>query len=115
MRSRAGYFGLMIASAPTRNAVSVEITTPQARASSPDWLNSRKMMAGRIRPAIAATTGTAARARSVSSPMVNSLVTSRPTMKKKNAISPSLTISLTVSSECTSPKLRPTCVFQNVE
>ena len=52
-----------------------------------------------VRPAIAATTGTAALARSVSSPMANSLVTSRPTMKKKNVIRPSLIRCLTVSSK----------------
>ena len=57
IRSRAGYLGLMIASAPMRNAVSVEITTPHACAFSPDALNNRKMTAGTVRPAIAATTG----------------------------------------------------------
>ena len=88
----------MIASAPTRNAVSVEMTTPQARAASPLGLNSRKITAGSVRPAIAATTGTIARERSVSSPMVNWALTSSPTMKKKNAINPSLTSSRTVSS-----------------
>ena len=115
VRSRAGYLGAMIASAPTRNAVSVEITTPQARASSPEGLNNRKITAGNVSPAIAAITGTAARDRSVSSPMVNCALTSRPTMKKKNAISPSLTISLTVNSTCRSPKLSPTGVPQNCE
>ncbi len=115
IRSRAGYFGPITASAPTTNAVSVEITTPQACASSPDGFNSKKMTAGSTIPAIAATNGTAARARSVSSPMVSSLVTSSPTMKKKNVIRPSLTISLTVSSVCISPKLNPTGVFQKTE
>ena len=89
----------MMASAPTRNAVSVEITTPQAWASSPDGLNSRNTTAGKTSPAAAATTGTAARDRSVSSPMVNSLVTSSPTMKKKNVIRASLTRCLTVISK----------------
>ena len=115
VRSRAGYLGAMIASAPTRNAVSVEMTTPHALASSPDGLNSRKITAGRISPAIAATTGTSARERSVSSPMVNWALTSSPTMKKKNAISASLTIALTVSAPWKLPKLNPTCVSQNSE
>ena len=54
-----------------RDVATVEITTPQARAASPPGLNSRKITAGNVSPAIAATTGTNARERSVSSPMVN--------------------------------------------
>ena len=72
-------------------------------------------MAGRMSPATAAITGTAARARSVSSPMVNWLLTSSPTAKKKKVISPSLTRCLTVSSVWKPPKVSPTCVFQNSE
>ena len=72
-------------------------------------------MAGRIRPATAAMTGTAARARSVSSPMVNWLFTSSPTMKKKNVIRPSLIRCLTLSSAWTSPNLTPTSVLQKSE
>ena len=114
-RSRAGNFGLMMASAPIRNAVSVEITTPHARALSPDELIRRKISAGTARPAMAASTGTAARARSVSSPIVNSAITSRPTMKKKNVINPSLMRCLTVRSNCISPKLNPRGVFSSVQ
>ncbi len=47
--------------------------------------------------------------------MVNSLVTSSPTKKKKNVIRPSLTKSRTVSSVCMWPKFSPTPVFQNIE
>ena len=47
----------MMASAPMRNAVSVEITKPHACAFSPDALNNRKMTAGTVSPAIAATHG----------------------------------------------------------
>ena len=104
-----------MASAPIRNAVSVEITTPHALAFSPAELISRKISAGTARPAIAASTGTAARARSVSSPIVNSAITSRPTMKKKNVINPSLMRCLTVRSKCMSPKLNPTCVSSSVQ
>ena len=43
-----------------------------------DGLNSRKTTAGTMSPAIAATTGTAARARSVSSPMANSTLHLQP-------------------------------------
>ena len=89
----------MTASAPMRNAVSVEITTPHACVFSPDGFNNTKMTAGIASPANAATTGTAARDRSVSSPIANSRVTSRPTMKKKKVISPSLIRCLTVSSK----------------
>ena len=106
---------MMMASAPIRKAVSVEITTPHARASSPDELIRRKISAGTTRPAMAASTGTAARARSVSSPMVNSAITSRPTMKKKNVINPSLMRCLTVRSNCISPKLNPRRVFSSVQ
>ncbi len=105
----------MIASAPTRKAVSVEMTTPQAPAASPEGLNSKKINAGKVSPATAASTGTTARDRSVSSPMVNCALTSSPTMKKKNAIRPSLTSSLTVSSAWTVPKVSPTGVSQNSE
>ncbi len=101
-----------MASAPTRKAVSVEITTPQARASSPLGLSSRKISAGTISPASAASTGTAARERSVSSPMANWLLTSSPTTKKKNVISASLTRCLTVISTWTLPKRIPISVFQ---
>ena len=58
VRNRAGYFGPMIARAPTRNAVSVEITTPQARASSPEGLNTRKFIAGTTARQTPAMTGT---------------------------------------------------------
>ncbi len=95
--------------------MSVEITTPQAPAFWPDALNSRKTRAGTTRPAIAATTGTAALDRSVSSPMVNSRVTSRPTMKKKNVISASLTRCLTDISKWWAPKPTPTWVSRSAE
>lgn len=90
------------------------MTTPHAWASGPVGLKVRKMTAGTISPAIAATTGTAARDRSVSSPITNSLLTSSPTMKKKNAIRPSLTRCLTDNSARYSPKLTATWVSQNV-
>lgn len=78
--------------------MSVEMTTPQARAASPLGFTSRKIAAGTARPAIAATTGTIARERSVSSPIVNSRLTSRPTVKKKSVMRPSLTKSWKLSS-----------------
>ena len=99
IRRRPGNFGLMMASAPTRKAVSVEITTPHAWAFSPDGFSNRKMTAGSASPATAATTGTAALDRSVSSPILNSRVTSSPTMKKKNVIKPSLIRCLTDMSK----------------
>ena len=64
---------------------------------------------------MAASTGTAALARSVSSPIVNSAMTSSPTMKKKNVINPSLMRCFTVMSNRMSPKLNPTGVFSNVQ
>jgi hypothetical protein len=91
VRRRAGNFGPMTASAPSRNAVSVEITTPHACALPEVAFSARKIAAGSARPAIEAITGTAARERSVNSPIVNSRFTSRPTVKKKKAISPSFT------------------------
>ena len=81
----------MIASAPTRKAVSVEITTPHACACPESRAMSRNTRAGTTSPARAAVAGTIARERSVSSPMVSSRLTSRPTAKKKNAMSASLT------------------------
>ena len=62
VRSRAGNFGPMMASAPRRNAVSVEITTPHACAWPLFAFSSRKIAAGSASPAMAAMTGTAARA-----------------------------------------------------
>ena len=115
IRTRAGNLGLMMASAPTRKAVSVDITTPHAWAFSPVGLNARNTTAGMTRPAAAAITGTAARERSVSSPMVNSRVTSSPTMKKKNVIRASLTKCLTDISTWWAPTLSPRCVSSNVE
>ena len=105
----------MMANAPTRNAVSVEITTPHAWAFSPVGLNARNTTAGITRPAAAAITGTAARDRSVSSPMVNSRVTSSPTMKKKNVINASLMKCLTDISKCCAPKLKPRWVSSRAE
>lgn len=95
--------------------MSVEITTPHARASSPLGFSAKNTTAGRMSPATAATTGTAARARSVSSPMVNWLLTSSPTAKKKNVMSPSFTRCLTVSSAWNDPNVNPTWVFQKSE
>ena len=95
--------------------MSVEITTPHAAAFSPDGLNARNTTAGSTRPAAAATTGTAARERSVSSPMVNSRLTSSPTMKKKNAINASLTKCLTDMSKLWSPKPTPRWVSSSSE
>ena len=89
----------MMASAPIRNAVSVEITTPHACAFSPDGLNSRKITAGIAEPGDRGDHRHRGPGRSVSSPMANSRVTSRPTMKKKNVIKPSLIRCLTVSSK----------------
>ena len=113
VRSRAGNFGPMIASAPSRNAVSVEITTPHACAWPVFAFSSRKIAAGSASPATAAITGTAARLRSVSSPMVNSRFTSRPTVKKKNAMSPSFTSWCSVRCAANSPTMISTSVSQN--
>lgn len=76
--------------------MSVEITTPHACAWPVPRLNSRKMTAGAASPASAAITGTAARDRSVSSPITSSCLTSSPTVKKKSVMSTSLTNSCRV-------------------
>ena len=113
MRRRAGNFGPTMASAPSRNAVSVEITTPQACAWPVFAFNQRKIAAGRASPATAAITGTTARDRSVSSPIVNSLFTSSPTVKKKNAMRPSFTSWCSVRWASNSPTMICTSVPQN--
>ena len=50
VRSRAGNFGPMMASAPSRNAVSVEITTPHACAWPVPAFSSRKIDGGQREP-----------------------------------------------------------------
>lgn len=64
-------------------------------------------------PAIDATTGTIARDQLVSSPIANSRRTSNPTVKKKIAMSASLTRACSVKSRCRSPTPMLRCVSQN--
>jgi hypothetical protein len=90
-RSWVGQLGPTIASAPSRNAVSVPITTPHPRAASPLGLTARNSSAGTTIPHSAATAGTITRRRSVSSPIESSRRTSSPITKKNSAISASLT------------------------
>ena len=75
---------------PSRNAVSVPMTAPHPAAASPDGLSARKIAAGTSMPMTPATSGTTTRLRSTSSPMANSLRTSRPMTKKNTTIRPSL-------------------------
>ena len=91
IRSCVDTAGPTRASTPSRKAVSVPITTPHPRASSPPGLIARKIAAGTSIPPMPATRGTASRLRSVSSPTASSRRTSRPITKKKTTISPSLT------------------------
>ena len=106
-------FGPTRAKTPSRNAVSVEITTPHAPAAGPDGLIARNTSAGSTRPASAAATGTAARRRSDSSPTTTSRLTSRPKTKKKNTISPSLTQWCRSSAKLVPPKVMVSGVCQN--
>ena len=112
-RRRVPGLGPTRASRASTNAVSVDTTTPQAWAAAVPALTARKMTAGMARPAIAATIGTAARRRSVSSPMVSSRLTSRPTAKKKSAISPSLTQCLRSRTSSYGPTSTPASRCQN--
>ena len=112
-RSRVPGFGPTRASRASTKAVSVDTTTPQAWAAAVPALRTRKMTAGMANPAIAATIGTAARRRSVSSPMVSSRLTSRPTAKKNNAIKPSLTQCLRSSTSSYGPSSTPASRCQN--
>jgi hypothetical protein len=78
-RSCGGQAGPTSAKTPSRKAVSVEITTPQADTASFPRLNATYTSAGVTSPASAASAGTAARRRSASSPMASSRLTSSPT------------------------------------
>jgi hypothetical protein len=73
-----------------------------------------KRSAGTTKPAIAAATGTIARDQLVSSPIANSRRTSRPTVKKKIAISASFTSVCRVKSTCRSAMPTIKWVSQNV-
>ncbi len=78
-------------STPSANAMSVAIGTPQPRAASASPLvMSRNRIAGRTAPPTAAVIGRAARRTDASSPTRTSRLISRPTTRKKIAISPSL-------------------------
>ena len=112
-RRRVPGLGPTRASRASTNAVSVDTTTPQAWAAAVPALTARKMTAGMARPAMAATIGTAARRRSVSSPMVSSRLTSSPTAKKKSAISPSLTQCLRSRTSSYGPTSTPASRCQN--
>jgi hypothetical protein len=98
---------------PTTKAMSVAIGMPQPRAAAVPVVIAMKIAAGTTIPPIAATAGNAARLGSLSSPTASSRFTSRPTTKKKTAISPSLT---QWRSECfttTSPTPIWSGIFQN--
>src|SRR3954454_2885332 len=79
------------ARAPSANAVSVDIATPQAWAAGRPALTARKIRAGTAMPASPAASGSARRDRSRRSPRSNSRRASSPTTKKKNVMSPLLT------------------------
>ena len=113
-RRRPGTRGPIRASAPTRNAVSVEITIPHACSWPEPAAIRRKSAAGTASPATAATTGTMARDQLVSSPIANSRRTSSPTVKKKIAMSASLTSACRVKSSCRSATPTVRWVSQNV-
>ena len=89
-RSRFEMRGPTNASTPSANAVSVDIATPQPSADEVPMLNARKIATGMVIPNSAASAGSGTRWRSRSSPRSNSRRASRPTTKKKIAISPSL-------------------------
>ena len=93
--------------------MSVEITTPQASACPLEKVNSAKIAAGTMSPATAAVMGTTARARSVSSPIVSSRLTSSPTRKKKKVMRPSLTTSCRVKAASIPPAEIDSGRFQN--
>ena len=80
--------GASSASAPSANAVSVDIAAPHAPAPSPPALKARKISTGSDAPPIAAATGTVIRPRSRSSPTSSSRLASSPTTRKKNVIRP---------------------------
>ena len=113
-RNGAENAGPATASTPSRNAVSVEITTPQARACSPDGLSVRNTRAGTARPATDATSGTVARWASVSPPISSSRRSSRPTTKKKNTIRPSLTQCRRSSDSSSPPRRSASSVCQKL-
>ena len=91
MRSCVANLGPTTASAPSMNAVSVPITTPQPFAASPPGAIARYSRAGTTIPPTAPTTGMTIRPPPVSSPTLSPYRTSMPITKKNRAIRPSLT------------------------
>jgi len=111
-RSWSGHRGPNRASTPTRNAVSVDITTPQPCAASPLWFTSRYSSAGTVRPPMAPSAGTAIARGSRRSPTVASREISRPTTTKNTAIAASLTHWCRSSSTPAPPRWNPAVVDQ---
>ncbi len=73
---------------PSAKAVSVDIAVPQPLADGRPALTARKIATGTAIPPSPATSGTAIRRRSRSSPMSNSRRASSPITRKKNVIRP---------------------------
>ena len=91
MRTRSGRPLPASASAPSANAVSVDMAVPQPCAVGWPALIARKMAIGTIMPPSPASTGSVSLLRTRSSPMSNSRRASRPTTRKNRAISPEFT------------------------
>jgi hypothetical protein len=77
-------------STPIEKAMSVAIGIAQPVASTPERLNARYTPAGTTIPPTAATSGSMAREKELSSPSTSSRLISSPTTRKKIAIRPSL-------------------------
>ncbi len=75
---------------PMAKAMSVAMGMPAPEAVGVPWLKSKWMPAGTSMPPKAAMAGSRACLRSESSPMYTSRSSSRPTIRKKTAINPSL-------------------------
>ena len=92
MRTRSGsLLPPARASAPSANAVSVDIAAPQPCALGLPALNARKIAIGTSMPPSPARNGSATRLRTRSSPMSHSRRASRPTTRKNRVISPEFT------------------------
>ena len=91
MRTRSGSLRPTSASAPSANAVSVDMAMPQACSVGRPAFVIRKMATGTTIPARPTSSGSVSLLRTRSSPTSNSRRASSPTTRKKNAISPEFT------------------------
>ncbi len=114
VRTRSGSPLPARASAPSANAVSLDMDAPQPWALRVPALNARKMAIGTTMPASPAITGSVSLLRARSSPTSSSRRASSPTTRKKKAIRPELTNARRFISMSNEPADSRRCVAQAV-